>query len=105
MLKIIPPKLVTVNYKKQTQIHISQIIMLEAAGNYTIFHLQNGQSKLYAKCISSFEETLCQEGFLRVHRAYIINPKFIIDYDNGSSQILMFNKLIALVSRRKRQVL
>ncbi|MES2519005.1 MAG: LytTR family DNA-binding domain-containing protein [Bacteroidota bacterium] len=100
--QLIPAKLLIVNHRKQLKIPMSNIVMLEAAGNYTIFHLRNHKKHLYAKCINTFEEFLYPEGFLRVHRAYIINPQYILDYDEESSLISMMNNLKATVSRRKK---
>lgn len=81
---------------------MANIIMLEASGNYTIFHILNQKKHLYAKCINAFEESLKMEGFLRVHRGFIINPDYIIDYDEGSSLISMKYDLKVAVSRRKK---
>ncbi|PWK27865.1 LytTr DNA-binding domain-containing protein [Arcicella aurantiaca] len=100
--KLSPIKFLTVNYRKKIRIPMENIIMLEASGNYTIFHIRNQKKHLYAKCINTFEEPLRSEGFLRVHRGYIINPDYMVDYDEGSSLISMKYDLKVVVSRRKK---
>lgn len=103
--QLLPPKLLIVDYKKNIKIPVSSIIMLEASGNYTFFYLRNQKKHLYAKCINTFQELLLNEGFLRVHRTYIVNPNYILDYDKGSSLISLEYDLKATVSRRKKGII
>lgn len=99
----IRPRFLMVNLKRKTYIPTNQIIMLEGAGNYTIVHLRYQQKKLYAKCIRVFEEMLLPEGFIRVHRGFIINPQFVLNYDTTTCLVSLRNNLQAPVSRRKKE--
>lgn len=84
---------------------ISDIVMLEASINYTFFYLNNGKKIMYAKTIKSFEEQFISHGFLRVHRAYIINSAYMERYSRHKNYILMQNNLRASISRRRKEFL
>lgn len=99
----IRPHFLMVNLKRKIYIPTSQIIMLEGSGNYTIVHLRYQRKQLYAKCISVFEEMLLPEGFIRVHRGFIVNPQYVIKYDSIRCIISLRHNLEATVSRRKKE--
>ena len=97
--------LLTVDSKRNIALYIDRIVMLKGEGNYTLFHLQDGKTRMYAHCIHSYEDILQAKGFLRVHKSYMVNPKFVLDYDNDENQLIMENNLVANVSRRRKGVL
>lgn len=94
-----------VDSKKSLALIIEQIIMLEAESNYTLIHTKDGNSCLYARCINAFDEELAKYGFLRVHKSYIINPKYVVDYVSKESKIVLENNLFAPVARRKKSMI
>ena len=94
--------LLTINHKLRLVIDISQIIMLKGDINYTCFYLQNGKQKISARSLKFYENQLSGFGFIRVHRAFIINPNFIIEHCESTSQILLLEGHFANISRRKR---
>ena len=94
--------LLTINHKLRLVIDISQIIMLKGDINYTCFYLQNGKQKISARPLKFYENQLAEFGFIRVHRAFIINPNFIIEHCKSTSQILLFEGHFADISRRRR---
>jgi DNA-binding LytR/AlgR family response regulator len=95
--------LLTVNYKQNTKIDINRIIMMEGRGNYTLFHLQNGKKKLYARTLAHFERQLSEKPFIRCHQAFLVNPDFITGYDKESNKLFLHNNLQASISRRKQR--
>ena len=97
--------LLTVDSKRNIALFIDRIVMLKGEGNYTLFHLQDGKTRMYAHCIHSYEDILQAKGFLRVHKSFMVNPKFVLDYDDEENQLIMQNNLTASVSRRRRGVL
>lgn len=97
--------LLTVDSKRNIALFIDRIVMLKGEGNYTLFHLQDGKTRMYAHCIHSYEDILQAKGFLRVHKSFMVNPKFVLNYDNDENQLIMENNLIANVSRRRKGVL
>ena len=94
--------LLTINHKLRLVIDISQIIMLKGNINYTCFYMQNGKQKISARSLKFYEGQLINYGFIRVHRAFIINPNFIVEHRQSSSQVLLFEGHSADISRRRR---
>jgi two-component system, LytTR family, response regulator len=99
-----PPKIhfLLVNQKQKTHIPTNSIIMLEGYANYTLIHLQNGTQKLYARTLRHFENLLYGEHFIRVHRGFLINSSFIINYNKEENILHLENNLEVSISRRKR---
>jgi DNA-binding LytR/AlgR family response regulator len=85
--------LLTVDSKRNIALFIDRIIMLEGEGNYTVFHLR------------TYEEILQAKGFLRVHKSFMVNPKYVVDYRTEDCQLLLENNLVATVARRRKGVL
>jgi two-component system LytT family response regulator len=100
-----PVHFVVVNHKSKIRIPVQNIIMLEGHINYTIFHLQNGKQRMYARSIRHFEPQLLEENFLRIHKGFLVNSSCIVGYDKIEDKLYMENNLKASVSRRKRKSL
>jgi two-component system LytT family response regulator len=66
-----------INVKNEIQlIPISQIIKIEADGNYCRLYISIGNSNLLNKSLLHFEQTL-PKSFLRIHDKHIVNINFI----------------------------
>jgi DNA-binding LytR/AlgR family response regulator len=94
---------VMVNHKKKIRIPTQNIIMLEGHNNYTLFYLQNGKQRLYARTIGHFQELLDSEQFIRIHRGFLVNSSCIVGYDEIENKLQMENNLRASISRRRRK--
>jgi DNA-binding LytR/AlgR family response regulator len=90
-----------INHKTHKSICIQEIIMLRGEVNYTILCLKNGDNIMIAHTLKYFEDMLHEHGFLRVHRAFLVNPQHILNYDKIGHKIEMGRNLFAQVSRRK----
>ncbi len=91
--------------KSCPDIQSSQIIMLQGDSNYTIIYLNNGKKIVNSNTLKVYEKKLSAEGFLRVHRAYLVNPIFMSSFDMDKKSVLMKNGMKAEVSRRKTAIL
>ena len=98
--QVFPPVL-KINHKSHKSICLQEVIMLRGELNYTIFCLKNGKEIMVAHTLKYFEDKLNEFGFLRVHRAFLVNPKYILNYDRLGHTIEMDSNLIAQVSRRR----
>ncbi len=94
---------VMVNHKQKIRIPVENIIMLEGFSNYTLFHLQSGKQRLYARTIRHFEAQLLQEKFIRIHRGFLVNASCILGYNKEDNKLQMKNNLEASISRRRRK--
>lgn len=73
---------VKADYKTQL-VRISDIVYLESAGEYVRLHIEGSSTITTLFRLKNMEATLPQEGFLRVHRSYIVNLKRISSYTKG----------------------
>ena len=76
--------------------------MLQANVNYTIFFLKNGKQFLSARSIKLFEVILEEHGFIRTHRAYLINREHLLKCNEANDSVFLSNNLSALISRRRK---
>lgn len=97
--------LLIINHKTSQKVLINNVIFLKGNINYTTLYLKNGQEKVVARTIKFFEEILQEHGFLRVHRAFMINPIHVKAYNCEREELTMINNKIALISRRKKHTL
>jgi DNA-binding LytR/AlgR family response regulator len=95
--------LLIINHRTSKKILVSSVILLEGNSNYTIFHLENGKTKVVAHSIKFFEPYLETHGFLRVHRAYMVNPVHVKRYEKEDDRLTMTNGLKANISRRRKK--
>lgn len=81
----------------------NEITYLEADINYTIFHLKNGQKMVSSFTLKKFETDIQLNGFLRVHKSFLLNPQFIKHFSQNGKKatIQLTNGKILDVSRRK----
>ena len=75
--------------------------MLRGEVNYTTFCMKNGRTIMIAHTLKYFEDQLNKFGFIRVHRAFLVNPDYILKYDSVGHRIEMDCNFTALVSRRR----
>jgi DNA-binding LytR/AlgR family response regulator len=90
-----------INHKTHKSICLQEVIMLRGDVNYTTFCMRNGKTIMIAHTLKYFEDMLHKFGFLRVHRAFLVNPKYILNYDEIGHKIEMSSNLFAQVSRRR----
>jgi DNA-binding LytR/AlgR family response regulator len=94
-----------INHKTSQKVFVNNVILLKGDSNYTTFYLKNGKSKLVARTLKFFESHLQMQGFLRVHRSYLINPKHIKNYDEQLEILTMADGYQANISRRRKGAL
>jgi DNA-binding LytR/AlgR family response regulator len=93
------------NHKTSTKVFVKSVILIKADINYTKFYLVGGKVRTVAHSIKFFENHLETHGFLRVHRAFIINPDFVKTYNSEQESLTMSNGQIANISRRRKGIL
>lgn len=87
-----------------TFIEITDIIALEADGNYTKIYVSDGETVLASKTLGYFNELLAERTiFFRTHKQYIINLNFIKEYLSGDyNEIILKNGLNVKLARTRR---
>lgn len=95
------------NKNKIELVPISDIVYVSAEGSYTVLHLQNKESVLISKHLKPLEEILAPYvQFVRVHRSYIVNKRFIAAYTRADSGYLEMQEgtLIPVGNMYKQEV-
>lgn len=77
-----------------------EIIRCEATGNYTRIFLQGNKSLLTSRTLKDYDELLAAQGFYRIHRAHLVNRKYIRSFTNDHALQLADGSEVE-VSRRK----
>ncbi len=94
--------LLIINHKTSRKVLIKDVIFLKGNVNYSIVYLENGKTKLLPHTLKFYEDFLRTHGFLRVHRAFLINPNFVMEYCEEKEIVKMRNGHEANISRRRK---
>jgi two-component system LytT family response regulator len=93
-------------HKRKDKIPFDDILYLQGNVNYTLIHLYNGKIKLSPRTLLYHIQHSLNDSFIRIHRGYIVNKKYIKDseiFDTKSiTSIFLKDGTQLAVSRRKR---
>ncbi|MCD4731010.1 MAG: LytTR family DNA-binding domain-containing protein [Bacteroidales bacterium] len=95
--------------KSSDQVHLvstSDIVHIEADGNYSTFYLVDGKKIVISKSTKEFEELLFDQGFHRIHKSHIVNINQMSYFDKvDGGTLVMVNGDQVPVASRKRDML
>ena len=57
---------------------------IEAEGNYTTIYLSNDKRSVIRQSLSMLQEQLPEEDFIRIHKSYVVNKKYIHQIKAGA---------------------
>lgn len=84
----------------------NDVLWTNAQGGYCEFHMINGKKILASKPMADYISILESNGFIRVHKSFMVNKEFIVSMIKTDDQIEMKNgELIPISRRRKEEVL
>ena len=86
--KEIPKKIALPQLGGISFIETDNIISLQADSNYTVIHLSNMQKTVISKTLKDFEELLDSNQFVRIHKSYIVNIKYIKEYSTADGGVV-----------------
>lgn len=82
---------------------LESIVYFAAEGSYTRIFLNNKRSVYSSKNLASFERSLQSEYFVRLHRSFIVNLRFISKVFKNEGKISLLNgEKIPLAKRRTK---
>ena len=65
-----------------------------------------GKKIVVAKTLKTYQEFLCGEHFLRIHKSHIINLEYVVKYIKGDGgEVEMSDGSILPVARKMKQIL
>ena len=83
-----PKKIALPQLGSITFIDVDDIVSLQADSNYTIVHMKDMQKMVISKTMKDFEDLLDTAQFVRIHKSYIVNLKFIKEYSTHDGGIV-----------------
>jgi len=88
-------------------LEIQDILYCKADDNYTHIFLQNNHTKLVSKTLKYFEDALKQSSFARIHKSYLVNVNYVLNYKKGKggSVLLSNGKELSVSSSKKGELL
>jgi len=85
-------------------IKLANIIYCRGDGAYTFFFLKSGEKTIASKNLKEFEDILCDNGFFRTHKSYIIQLAEMKRYIKGDGgHVIMSNGETVDVSKRRKE--
>lgn len=96
---IIP--LLTLNARQNKRVAIDQILFLEGDVNYTHFYFQFRKRTVVSRSLKYFEADLLLHGFLRIHRSYIVNSRFVKSANLLENTLTLMDGTVLRVARRR----
>jgi two-component system LytT family response regulator len=83
----------------------SEILYCEGENNYTRFTFTNNKHMLVSKTLGEYEDLLVEHGFLRIHKSYLINAKYVSKVDREGILLMSNSRQLTISKRRKEMVM
>jgi len=84
-------------------VKVAHVLFCEASGSYTKVHIHQEPNLLLSKSLGKFEELFDEFGFIRVHHAFLVNPRHIKQYDKTNGHLVLDSGHRIPVSSRKKE--
>ncbi len=78
------------------------VLYLKSDKSYTSIFLNTGKEIIATKTLKEVQKKFNFPEFLRVHNSYLINLKYVSEYNKSLSELTLSNGTIVSVSRRKK---
>lgn len=82
-----------------------EILYCEGENNYTRFIFTNAKPMLISKTLGEYEDLLRDHGFVRIHKSYLINARYVLKVDREGTLLMRDNKSLPISKRRKEIVM
>ncbi len=79
---------------------LEDIVYLHGEGRYTTLFTNDNRSYVQTKNLGIFEKEIANEDFLRVHKSYIVNKKYVKAVYKNNGAILLSNGVEIMISKR-----
>lgn len=70
------------------RLYHSNILWIEADGNYSTIHLKDSKRRVIRQSLSELQEQLPMPDFIRIHKSYLVNKEHIVQLNTSSVVIL-----------------
>ncbi len=95
------PQTLLINARQNRRVSLDQILYLEGDINYTHFYFQFRKRTVIAHSLKHFEADLLPRGFLRIHRSYIVNSRFVQRVNLLENTLMLVDGTVLRIARRR----
>lgn len=90
----------------ETAIALRRIVYLSGQGNYTVFHLVDGEQVITTLSLSFYTELLERHGFLRVHKSCLLNLHYLMQcrFHRFYTLTLPDQRVLCIARRRRKSL-
>lgn len=82
-----------------------EILYCEGENNYTRFIFTKHKPMLVSKTLGEYEDLLREHGFIRIHKSYLVNARYVSKVDREGTLLMSDNKSLPVSRRRKEAVM
>jgi two-component system, LytTR family, response regulator len=82
-----------------------EILYCEGENNYTRFVFTVSKPLLVSKTLGEYEDLLREHGFLRIHKSYLVNVKYVSKVDREGTLLMSNGRQLTISKRRKENVM
>ncbi len=83
------------------KVDFDQVMYMVGAVNYTTLYFNNGRKEIFAYTLKIFEKNeAIMEQFKRIHKAYLVNGKYVADWQRR--QVLLIGGGRLPIARRRQ---
>jgi len=81
------------------------ILYCRSEGNYTTFHLKDGQNILISKSLKKSMELLSNDSFIRCHQSHVVNASYVTSYNKQGYLLLNSGETVPVSGKLKKFVI
>ena len=84
-------------------LNLGDIVSIESKpGKYALFSTKENEHFLCTKSLKYYDELFPRKSFCRIHKSFIVNLSFVMDYNSQNGKITLLNGEIFEVATRRR---
>ncbi|MBO5279284.1 MAG: response regulator transcription factor [Lachnospiraceae bacterium] len=85
------------------RVPVAELEYVESSRNYLMYHTVSGGEGRLRKTMEEEEQNLGSYGFLRIHRAFLVNREYVVQMKPNASEIRMKSGKVLEVGKHYRQ--
>ncbi len=87
-----------------TMLQLKDVVYLKADGAYVYVYLRDGSRLMLTKRLADFEKLELTNDFLRLHRSYIVNMRFIQKITKMDEVVLETGEVISISEEKRKKL-
>lgn len=97
---------ITLRFNESLRIvKFSEIMYCHSDSGYTTFHLKNEEKVLVSRGLKEYEKLMPEDGFMRIHKSYLVNKHAIKEYLKEGYIKLSTGETLPVAVRRKEDIM